>query len=73
MQLKRYGELKEQVHQQAAGLSQQAEKMNWEVRSDHEKILSDQRRKKEVEVPEDLNRRPNDLVLGPKNVSFRVL
>lgn len=49
-QLKRYRELKELVHQQGASLSQQAEKMNWEVRSDHEKIVFDQRRKKEVEV-----------------------
>lgn len=49
-QLKRYRELKELVHQQGAGLSQQAEKMNWEVRSDHEKIVFDQRRKKELEV-----------------------
>ncbi|XP_029697016.1 structural maintenance of chromosomes 1B isoform X2 [Takifugu rubripes] len=49
-QLKQYRDLKELVHQQGAGLSQQAEKMNWEVRSDHEKIVFDQRRKKELEA-----------------------
>lgn len=49
-QLKRYRGLKELVHQQGAGLSQQAEKMNWEVKSDQEKIVFDQRRKKELEV-----------------------
>lgn len=50
LQLKRYKELKELVLQQSAGLSQQVEKMNWEVKSDYEKINFDKRRKKEVEV-----------------------
>lgn len=50
LQLQRYKELKELAHKQGAILSQQAEKLNWEVRADYEKIAYDHRRKKEVEV-----------------------
>uniref|UniRef100_A0A3Q3WRR2 Structural maintenance of chromosomes protein n=1 Tax=Mola mola TaxID=94237 RepID=A0A3Q3WRR2_MOLML len=49
-QLERYNELKELAHKQGAVLSQQAEKLYWEVKADYEKIAFDQRRKKEVEV-----------------------
>uniref|UniRef100_A0A674EX09 Structural maintenance of chromosomes protein n=1 Tax=Salmo trutta TaxID=8032 RepID=A0A674EX09_SALTR len=49
-QLERYKELKELARKQGALLSQQAEKMHWEVKADHQKIEFDQRRKKEVEV-----------------------
>lgn len=50
LQLERYKELKELAHKQGAVLSQQAEKLHWEVRADYGKITFDQRRKKEVEV-----------------------
>lgn len=50
LQLERYNELKELAHKQGAVLSQQAEKLYWEVKADYEKIAFDQRRKKEVEV-----------------------
>lgn len=50
LQLERYKELKELTHKQGAVLSQQAEKLHWEVRADCGKITFDQRRKKEVEV-----------------------
>uniref|UniRef100_A0A3Q4B2Z1 SMC hinge domain-containing protein n=1 Tax=Mola mola TaxID=94237 RepID=A0A3Q4B2Z1_MOLML len=49
-QLERYNELKELAHKQGAVLSQQAEKLYWEVKADYEKIAFDQRRKKEVEA-----------------------
>uniref|UniRef100_A0A8C7LVV2 Structural maintenance of chromosomes protein n=1 Tax=Oncorhynchus mykiss TaxID=8022 RepID=A0A8C7LVV2_ONCMY len=49
-QLERYKELKELARKQGALLSQQAKKMHWEVKADHQKIEFDQRRKKEVEV-----------------------
>ncbi|XP_018528106.1 structural maintenance of chromosomes protein 1B [Lates calcarifer] len=49
-QLERYKELKELARKQGAVLSQQAEKLHWEVRADYEKLAFDQRRKKEVEV-----------------------
>ncbi|XP_070763568.1 structural maintenance of chromosomes protein 1B [Enoplosus armatus] len=49
-QLERYKELKELARKQGAVLSQQAEKLHWEVRADYEKMAFDQRRKKEVEV-----------------------
>ncbi|CAB1322747.1 unnamed protein product [Coregonus sp. 'balchen'] len=49
-QLERYKELKELARKQGALLSQQAEKMHWEVKADHQKIEFDQQRKKEVEV-----------------------
>uniref|UniRef100_A0A7N6BWB5 Structural maintenance of chromosomes protein n=1 Tax=Anabas testudineus TaxID=64144 RepID=A0A7N6BWB5_ANATE len=49
-QLERYKELKELAQKQGAVLSQQAEKLHWEVKADYEKLAFDQRRKKEVEV-----------------------
>ncbi|XP_059191637.1 structural maintenance of chromosomes protein 1B [Centropristis striata] len=49
-QLERYKELKELAQRQGAVLSQQAEKLHWEVRADNEEMAFDQRRKKEVEV-----------------------
>ncbi|KAM6973344.1 structural maintenance of chromosomes protein 1B [Aplochiton taeniatus] len=49
-QLERYKDLKELARKQAAVLSQQAEKLHWEVKADREKIEFDKRRKKEVEV-----------------------
>lgn len=49
-QLERYKELKELSLKQSAILSQQAEKLNWELKADHEQIALDKRRKKEVEV-----------------------
>uniref|UniRef100_A0A3B4WTE0 Structural maintenance of chromosomes protein 1B-like n=1 Tax=Seriola lalandi dorsalis TaxID=1841481 RepID=A0A3B4WTE0_SERLL len=68
-QLERYKELKELARKQGAVLSQQAEKLHWEVRADYEKLAFDQRRKKEVEVGirntqsqlEDLTRRAEKL------------
>ncbi|XP_037624678.1 structural maintenance of chromosomes protein 1B [Sebastes umbrosus] len=68
-QLERYKELKELARKQGAVLSQQAEKVHWEVRADNEKMAFDQRRKKEVEVGirnhqtqlEDLTRRTEKL------------
>uniref|UniRef100_A0A3Q2TN66 Structural maintenance of chromosomes protein n=1 Tax=Fundulus heteroclitus TaxID=8078 RepID=A0A3Q2TN66_FUNHE len=49
-QLEQYKELKELVQKQGAVLFQQAEKLQWEVRADREKVAFDQRRKKEIEV-----------------------
>ncbi|KAM8893216.1 structural maintenance of chromosomes protein 1B [Spinachia spinachia] len=49
-QLERYKELKELARMKGALLSQQAEKLHWEVRADNEKMAFDQRRKKEVEI-----------------------
>ncbi|XP_068579160.1 structural maintenance of chromosomes protein 1B isoform X2 [Cebidichthys violaceus] len=49
-QRERYKELKELTRKQGAVLSQQAEKLHWDVRADNEKMAFDQRRKKEVEV-----------------------
>ncbi|XP_044213194.1 structural maintenance of chromosomes protein 1B isoform X1 [Thunnus albacares] len=68
-QLERYKELKELARKQSAVLSQQADKLHWEVRADNEKMAFDQRRKKEVEVGirnnqtqlEDLTRRAEKL------------
>uniref|UniRef100_A0A8C9ZY25 Structural maintenance of chromosomes protein 1B-like n=1 Tax=Sander lucioperca TaxID=283035 RepID=A0A8C9ZY25_SANLU len=66
-QLERYKELKELARKQGAVLSQQAEKLHWEVKADYEKMAFDQRRKKEVEVLnnqtqlEDLTRRAEKL------------
>uniref|UniRef100_A0A3Q1H392 SMC hinge domain-containing protein n=1 Tax=Anabas testudineus TaxID=64144 RepID=A0A3Q1H392_ANATE len=68
-QLERYKELKELAQKQGAVLSQQAEKLHWEVKADYEKLAFDQRRKKEVEVGirnnraqlEDLTRRAEKL------------
>ncbi|CAJ1056143.1 structural maintenance of chromosomes protein 1B [Xyrichtys novacula] len=68
-QLERYKELKELARKQGAVLSQQAEKLHWEVRADYEKVAFDQRRKKEVEAAiksnqaqlEDLTRRAEKL------------
>lgn len=50
LQLESYKELKELARKRGAVLSQQAEKLHWEVKADHEKIEFDLRRKKEVEV-----------------------
>ncbi|AWP07889.1 putative structural maintenance of chromosomes protein 1B-like isoform 2 [Scophthalmus maximus] len=49
-QLERYKELKEVARKQGAVLSQQAEKLHWEVNAECEKLAFDQRRKKDVEV-----------------------
>ncbi|KAJ8262037.1 hypothetical protein GJAV_G00161370 [Gymnothorax javanicus] len=49
-QLERYKELKETTRRQGAILSQQAEKLHWEVKADFEKLDFDQRRKKEVQA-----------------------
>ncbi|KAM9753420.1 structural maintenance of chromosomes protein 1B [Menidia menidia] len=49
-QLEQYKELKELARKQGAVLSQQAEKLHWEVRADSEKMSFDQRRKKELEM-----------------------
>lgn len=49
-QLERYKELKELSLKQSAVLSQQAEKLDWELKADYEQTALDQRRKKEVEV-----------------------
>ena len=49
-QLERYKELKELARRQGAVLSQQVEKLHWEVKADYEKMAFDQHRKKEVEV-----------------------
>uniref|UniRef100_A0A669DUT2 Structural maintenance of chromosomes protein n=1 Tax=Oreochromis niloticus TaxID=8128 RepID=A0A669DUT2_ORENI len=49
LQSERYKELKELALKQGAVLSQQAEKLHWEVKADWEKIAFDERRKKEVE------------------------
>ncbi|KAG7455804.1 hypothetical protein MATL_G00244900 [Megalops atlanticus] len=48
-QLERYRELKELARKQGAILSQQAEKLRWDVKADNEKLEFDQRKKKEVE------------------------
>uniref|UniRef100_A0A665WP19 Structural maintenance of chromosomes protein n=1 Tax=Echeneis naucrates TaxID=173247 RepID=A0A665WP19_ECHNA len=68
-QLKQYKELKELARKEGAAFAQQAEKLNWEVKADYEKLAFDQRRKKEVEVnirntwtqQDDLTRRANKL------------
>ncbi|XP_008409065.1 structural maintenance of chromosomes protein 1B [Poecilia reticulata] len=49
-QLHQYKELKELAQKQGAVLCQQADKLHWEVRADNEKVVFDQRRKKEIEV-----------------------
>lgn len=49
-QLERYNELKVLARKQSAVLSQQADKLHWEVRADQEQMAFYQRRKKEVEV-----------------------
>ncbi|TMS05701.1 structural maintenance of chromosomes protein 1B isoform X2 [Larimichthys crocea] len=49
-QLEQYKELKELARRQGAVLTQQADKLHWEVRADYEKMAFDQRRKKEVEA-----------------------
>uniref|UniRef100_A0A674EX54 Structural maintenance of chromosomes protein n=1 Tax=Salmo trutta TaxID=8032 RepID=A0A674EX54_SALTR len=59
-QLERYKELKELARKQGALLSQQAEKMHWEVKADHQKIEFDQRRKKETQLG-DFTRRADKL------------
>lgn len=50
LQVERYDELKKLVHKQGAVFSQQAEKLQWELKANSEKIAFDQRRKKEMEV-----------------------
>ncbi|XP_034443413.1 structural maintenance of chromosomes protein 1B isoform X1 [Hippoglossus hippoglossus] len=68
-QLERYKDLKKLAQKQAAVLSQQAEKLHWEMKADYEKLAFDQCRKKEVEVGirsnrtqlEDLTRRTEKL------------
>uniref|UniRef100_A0A3B5KX13 SMC hinge domain-containing protein n=1 Tax=Xiphophorus couchianus TaxID=32473 RepID=A0A3B5KX13_9TELE len=45
-----YKELKVLAQKQGAVLCQQADKLHWEVRADSEKVVFDQRRKKEIEV-----------------------
>ncbi|KAG7221093.1 hypothetical protein INR49_017534, partial [Caranx melampygus] len=49
-QLEQYKELKELIQKQGAVLTQQSEKLHWEMRADHEKLAFDLRRKMEVEV-----------------------
>ncbi|XP_041854155.1 structural maintenance of chromosomes protein 1B [Melanotaenia boesemani] len=49
-QSEKYKELKELARKQGAVLSQQAEKLHWEVRAEGEKMTLDQHRKQEVEV-----------------------
>uniref|UniRef100_A0A8C8DTR5 Structural maintenance of chromosomes 1B n=1 Tax=Oryzias sinensis TaxID=183150 RepID=A0A8C8DTR5_9TELE len=49
-QVERYNELKKLVHKQGAVFSQQAEKLQWEVKANSEKIAFAQRRKKEMEI-----------------------
>uniref|UniRef100_A0A8C8DTR3 Structural maintenance of chromosomes 1B n=1 Tax=Oryzias sinensis TaxID=183150 RepID=A0A8C8DTR3_9TELE len=53
-QVERYNELKKLVHKQGAVFSQQAEKLQWEVKANSEKIAFAQRRKKEMEVQNNL-------------------
>uniref|UniRef100_A0A3Q4MUB8 Structural maintenance of chromosomes protein 1B-like n=1 Tax=Neolamprologus brichardi TaxID=32507 RepID=A0A3Q4MUB8_NEOBR len=48
-QSERYKELKELALKQGGVLSQQAEKLHWEVKADWVKIAFDERRKKEIE------------------------
>lgn len=50
LQLERYKELKELSQKQGGILSQQADKLHWEVKADYEQIAVVRRRKKEVEV-----------------------
>lgn len=50
LQLERYRELKELAWKQGAVFSQQAEKLQWQVKADCEKIAFDQRRRKDSEV-----------------------
>ncbi|KAM7397139.1 hypothetical protein PAMP_020136 [Pampus punctatissimus] len=77
-QLERYKELKELARKQGAVLSQQADKLRWEVSADYEKMAFDQRRKKEVEVGirnsqtqlEDLTRRAEKLEEYTKTCNF---
>lgn len=54
LQLEQYKQLKELIRKQGAVVTQQAEKLHWEVRADHEKLAFDLRRKKEVEVKLDI-------------------
>uniref|UniRef100_A0A3B3HWV7 Structural maintenance of chromosomes 1B n=1 Tax=Oryzias latipes TaxID=8090 RepID=A0A3B3HWV7_ORYLA len=49
-QVERYDELKKLVRKQGAVFSQQAEKLQWELKANSEKIAFDQRRKKEMEI-----------------------
>lgn len=48
--MKLYKDLTQLAHKQGAVLSQQAEKLQWEVKANSEKMAFDQRRKKEMEV-----------------------
>ncbi|KAK7891189.1 hypothetical protein WMY93_023152 [Mugilogobius chulae] len=49
-QLARYQELKEQSRRQSAVLNQQADKLQWEIKADQERLILDQRRRKEVQI-----------------------
>uniref|UniRef100_A0A8D0HNM1 Structural maintenance of chromosomes 1B n=1 Tax=Sphenodon punctatus TaxID=8508 RepID=A0A8D0HNM1_SPHPU len=49
-QLNQYKELKELARKKVATLNQQLEKLQWEQKTDQEKMLFDQRRQKEIEV-----------------------
>ncbi|KAF6721532.1 Structural maintenance of chromosomes protein 1B [Oryzias melastigma] len=49
-QMKLYKDLTQLAHKQGAVLSQQAEKLQWEVKANSEKMAFDQRRKKEMEI-----------------------
>ncbi|KAM9352307.1 structural maintenance of chromosomes protein 1B [Symphorus nematophorus] len=79
-QLERYKELKGLAQKQGAVLSQQAEKLHWEVRADYEKMAFDQRRRKEVEAAirnnqtqlEDLTIRAEKLEEYTKNCSSSI-
>lgn len=62
-QLRQYKALKELAQMQGAVLCQQADKMHWEVRADSEKVLFDQRRKKEIEVRFIFPRRKSSMML----------
>uniref|UniRef100_A0A3B3VB07 Structural maintenance of chromosomes protein n=1 Tax=Poecilia latipinna TaxID=48699 RepID=A0A3B3VB07_9TELE len=54
-QLHQYKELKELAQKQSAVLCQQADKLHWEVKADSEKVVFDQRRKKEIESLGNIN------------------
>uniref|UniRef100_A0A8C6T3Z6 Structural maintenance of chromosomes 1B n=1 Tax=Neogobius melanostomus TaxID=47308 RepID=A0A8C6T3Z6_9GOBI len=66
-QLERYQELKEVSRRQSAVLNQQAEKLQWEISADQERLALDQRRRKEAQVRnyqnqlEDVTRRAEKL------------
>lgn len=51
IQLDRYKELKEQVRKKVAIMTQQLEKLQWEQKTDEERLAFEKRRHGEVEVP----------------------